>query len=517
MKHVIVAAAISAGLAGAAGAAEFQPLGSLGMGGAGVARNMGAYASYWNPAGLAFADKTFTMTTGAGVGLRVSEGLADNVDRLSKFTEGEPSTFDNLKNLDTAAANPQSVGEMVNLLTVIKDIGTQKGTLSLNIDAAAGFQVKQFGFGLFVLTEGFGRPLSDLNNILPTDAGGGITAADLVILAGVPTTTETFFNDAQRAQLNAALTNAGVANAADRTNIISALGNSLAAPTNTNLPPLTSAQATDTFVNTLVPALGTTSNINDNQTAVMVKNVVFAEVPIAYGHAFDLGPLGKVGVGGALKVVRGRVYQTRVRLTENGESVESGDIVNALKDNYEESTNVTFDLGAQYKYADWLTAGIVAKNLSAPTFKSPALKNQKGEYVDQNGTVSATPSFREGDVTLEPQVRLGVAFDPYTWLTIAADLDLTVNEAVLAGLDYKSRHFGGGLELHPLSWLKLRAGVFKNIADDEIGPVATAGLTFGIPWVLLEVDGAYGLDKARYKDKDYPKEARVQAQLTVQF
>ena len=97
------------------------------------------------------------------------------------------------------------------------------------------------------------------------------------------------------------------------------------------------------------------------------------------------------------------------------------------------------------------------------------------------------------------------------------DLDLTENETVLSGLDYKSRHLGGGLELHALSWLKLRAGVYKNIADNEIGPVATAGLTFGTPWVLLEVDGAYGLEKARYKDKDYPKEARVNAQLTVQF
>lgn len=110
-----------------------------------------------------------------------------------------------------------------------------------------------------------------------------------------------------------------------------------------------------------------------------------------------------------------------------------------------------------------------------------------------------------------------MAFDPYSWLTIAADLDLTQNEAVLEGLNFKSRHFGGGLELHALSWLKMRAGIYKNLADSEIGPVATAGLTFGIPWVLLEVDGAYGLDKARYEDKDYPKEARVQAQLTVQF
>jgi hypothetical protein len=47
--------------------------------------------------------------------------------------------------------------------------------------------------------------------------------------------------------------------------------------------------------------------------------------------------------------------------------------------------------------------------------------------------------------------------------------------------------------------------------------VATAGLTFGIKWVNLDVDGAYGLEKGRYKEHDFPKEARVQANLNIQF
>jgi hypothetical protein len=516
MKRIVAAAAITAGLAGAASAAEFQPIGTLGMGGAGVARNMGAYAPYWNPAGLAFADKAFTMTAGGGAGLRVSDGLADNVDRLSKFTEGTPSTLDDLKNLNTASSSPQRVGEIVNLLTVIKDIETQKGTLSLNIDAAVGFQMKQLGFGLFVLTEGFARPITDLTNILPADAGGTITTADLTTLAGSAAPANTFFTAAQVTAMDTALTTAGFANAADRTNIINALADSLQNPTNTSLPPVTAAQAADTVVNVLAPALqaGGSSNINNNQTAVMVKNVAFAEVPISYGHAFQLGKDDRLGIGASLKAVRGRVYQTRVRLTENGESVKSDDIVDALRDNYEESTNVTFDLGAQWKHGDWLTVGVVGKNLTSPTFKSPQLKDQKGNFIALDGTPG---TYRDPDVKLKPQARLGLAVDPWWWLTLAADVDLTENETVLSGLDYKSRHLGGGFELHALSWLKIRGGLYKNIADDEVGPVATAGFTFGIPWVLLEIDGAYGLDETKYKEKEDPKEARVQAQLTVQF
>ena len=162
MKRLLAVAALISGFAGTSLAAEFQTIGTMGMGGAGVARDMGAYASYWNPAGLAFATKTFSTTVGVGAGLRVSEGLADNVDRLSKFTEGNPSALDSLKNLDTGSTNAQKMGEIVNLLTVLKDVSVQKGTLSLNMDAGAGFQMKQFGLGLFVLSEGFGRVLGDI-------------------------------------------------------------------------------------------------------------------------------------------------------------------------------------------------------------------------------------------------------------------------------------------------------------------------------------------------------------------
>lgn len=527
MKRLLAASVLVAGLAGTVVAAEFQTVGAMGMGGAGVARDMGAYAPYWNPAGLAFAKKSFSTTIGGGAGLRVSEGLADNVDRLAKFTDGTPSALDNLKNLNTAVADAQKLGDMVNLLTVLKDVSVQKGTLSLNMDLAAGFQVKQFGVGVFMLSEGFGRVLGDydpttmaLRNILPANAAGAITATDLVGLAGTPAIPETFFDTAQRAQLNTALTNAGIVNATDRTNIINALGNSLANPANANLPRLSAAQAADTVSSILAPAIAAaganpTNNLNNNQTAIMVKNVLFTEIPISYGHSLDLGTLGKLGIGGSFKVVNGRVYQTRIRLTENGQSVDSKEIVDGFKDNYEQSTNVTVDLGAQWYYSDWLTLGLVAKNLTSPAFKSPELKDQKGRFVDQNGTIGV--HVREADVKLKPQARLGLALTPASWVTLAADVDLTENETILQGLDYKSRHFGGGLELSPVTWFKLRGGMYRNLADSEIGPVATAGLTLGIPWVLLEVDGAYGLKEAKYKNSNYPRESRVQAQLVVQF
>lgn len=518
MRRFIVAVAVTAGLTGTAYAADFQTIGTMGMGGAGVARDMGSYAPYWNPAGLAFATKSFSTTAGFGVGLRVSEGLADNVDKLGKFTEGSPSTFDNLKNLSSLSNNPSVIADMVSLLTVIRDIETQNGTLSLNADVGLGLQIKNFGFGVFAINEGYARPLADLVNVLPatSSSGGGITTANLISLAGTSSPTQTFFNTAQQNQIITALNSIGITDTTNQTNIINALGNNLAVPTNPNLPTLTAQQAADTFATTVAPAFSSTSNINNNQTAVMVKNVLFTEIPISYGHAIDMGTSGKFGLGASLKPIVARVYQTRIRLTENGQSVSSKDIVDGFKDNFEESNSVTVDLGAQYKYANWLTLGVVAKNLSSPSFKSPALKDQKGRLVLPDGTLTLTP-YKDADVKLKPQARFGLELAPFSWLTFAADLDLTENESVLSGLDFKNRQLGGGVELSPFTWFKLRAGMYKNLADSSLGNVATAGLTFGIPWVLLEVDGAYGLKTAKYKENDYPRESRVQVQLVMQF
>jgi hypothetical protein len=112
-------------------------------------------------------------------------------------------------------------------------------------------------------------------------------------------------------------------------------------------------------------------------------------------------------------------------------------------------------------------------------------------------------------------IRAGVSIDPLSWLTIAADWDLTKNETVL--IDQKSQVLGGGIELHPLTWFKVRCGAYENLADTESGIVPTAGLTVGTKWVNLDIDGAMALKKEKFKDTDYPKEARVQLNFNVLF
>src|SRR6185369_733621 len=85
IKQSAAVAALLLGLGSAAHALEFQPLGagSLGVGGAGVARSYGAMAPYWNPAGLAFAPKAATVSLTAGVGIQPKGKLAQDLDNLN--------------------------------------------------------------------------------------------------------------------------------------------------------------------------------------------------------------------------------------------------------------------------------------------------------------------------------------------------------------------------------------------------------------------------------------------------
>lgn len=510
MKRIVIASAAAAALtlAGTAFAAEFQPFGALGIGGAGVARTNNAMAGYWNPAGLAFNEKKVSVPIAVSAGLRVSDGLANNVDRLSTYTEGNPSTLDQLKDINTAVPNPDALADIVGMLSVIKDVETQKGTISLNTNATVAVQVKHFSFGAFGTMEAFAKPETDLTNVLPSSntSTAALNQAEFANLASGAAASNAFFTDPTlRNGMVTSLTTNGFTNQ-QANDIVNALDAQFAASGG-----ITQQQAADIVSNTVAPAFTSGGSIDDNQTAVLMKGLLYIEFPISYGHAIELGKYGKLGIGGSFKPIRGRVYATRARLVED-ESVGSSDITDNLDKNYEESNSVTIDLGAFWKYQKW-NVGLVAKNLTSPKFDGPHLKDQNGQFVlDGSGN-----RIKVDKVTLKPQVRLGVAYDPLSWLTVAADLDLTENETVLSSLDYKSRHFGGGVEVHPFTWLKVRAGAYKNLANSDVGPVGTAGLTLGTKWVNLDIDGSYSFDSTTYKNSSYPKEARAQAALNIQF
>ena len=132
------------------------------------------------------------------------------------------------------------------------------------------------------------------------------------------------------------------------------------------------------------------------------------------------------------------------------------------------STTYGIDVGAIYKPSSWIRFGIVAKDINKPTFN------------DASG----------GEVRLEPQVRGGVALNPWSTLTLTADVDITENNTLLAGV--KSQYLSLGAEQTFLTeFLSLRIGTFKNMQDAATPFIPTAGLGLRFFFLRADVGGGY--------------------------
>jgi hypothetical protein len=149
-------------------------------------------------------------------------------------------------------------------------------------------------------------------------------------------------------------------------------------------------------------------------------------------------------------------------------------------------------------YVGPINVGLVAKNLNSPKFDGP----------------TPAAGFVKRDVTVKPQVRMGIGLDPLSWLSIAADMDMTKNDTILA--DEKNQNLGAGLELH-WAYGAIRLGMYNNIAESSSSPILTAGIGLGPHWFRFDIDGAISTESGKYKDTSYPREAKVEFGLSTAF
>jgi len=502
MKSKIITMLLCLALPVAANAMEFQSIGALGIGGAGVARTTDAYASYWNPAGLAFYEKPFSAKLNAGAGININSTLADDIDKLGKLNLNDLQnlTFTNTAN---TAANAAVTAQAVEFVGIINDLNHNQGTLTVTADPTLAFQYRNFGLGGFVSGELASFANADTTNVRPGDPtnvsivsfGQGIGALDAVGNPN-PTTPGTLFSTSQRSNIVAAFTTANPAFSAQQaTAIVNTLEAQLQQGDKTGQ---TSQQLADALIH-MAQSFGTGNSIQNNLSTLEYRGIILTDIPIAYGHKFDLKEFGQIAIGGSIKVMQGRTFASYSQIVKVN---SSGDIVKNITDRYVDSTNVGLDLGALWRYRNMLNVGVVAKNLNSPEFDMPQFTTLQNTRFNQK-------------VRVDPQVRMGVAVDPLSWLSIAADADLTRNSTLLPGRD--SRNVGGGLDLHPLSWFALRAGMYSNLAESSTGPVGTFGLTFGPKWLRMDIDGAVAFETAKYKDSTYPREARVEFGMSTMF
>jgi hypothetical protein len=218
--------------------------------------------------------------------------------------------------------------------------------------------------------------------------------------------------------------------------------------------------------------------VESGLTNLEVMGLAVAEIPLAYGHGFDLD-IGKVSLGGALKLMQGKTFFKTLALDEE----------NSFDDlNQHEVDSTTFGVDAgfafQPKSYETLTLALVGKNLNTPKF-------------DAHGGRT---------FEIEPALRAGAAYKPNEWVELAFDADLTTNKGLTG---YDTRYLGGGVNFD-LSVVELNAGVMKNIASgDEAGLIYTAGVATGPDWLHFELSAQMASKTGEVEGNKYPKQASV--------
>ena len=201
------------------------------------------------------------------------------------------------------------------------------------------------------------------------------------------------------------------------------------------------------------------------------------QLAFSYAYAFADKTFS---IGITAKVIQGAAYNGSTAL-QGGSGVSTTDHFG--KPNI--STTYGIDIGAIYRPSSWVRFGVVAKDINKPTFDAAG----------------------GGELKLEPQVRVGVAINPYSTLTLTADVDATSNKTFVPGV--KSQLLSLGLEQTILSeFLSFRIGTFKNMQDASTPFVPTAGL--GLRWFNFRADAGGGYD---FREKG----ALVSASISLTF
>lgn len=402
-------------------AMQFQTLGykSVGMGGAAVASSSGSLTSYNNPALLAKPEYDTEISVGGGASYQ-DYGAGASMQAL------EDSGF--IDTMDLVAANPLSLTP-ANALKLVdgKDIILGMDGKGVGIAPQIYFatQISNFGIGVFTSSDIVATAHVDQNhNQLILDTGINYLVIDDF---GTPSY-------------------------------------------------LTYAAGATTYQNTSIEYA-----INNNLVYTKVEAIALVEVPLAYGHKFELSN-GNLMVGGAFKFMSGTALREQSNIDNTGSS-------NTL-----EATTTTFglDLGAAFEpsFSNDLTLALVAKDLNSPKF----------DFADG------------GSVKVSPKIRAGVAYDIFESLEVAADIDITKNKTFFQG--FNSQMMGGGVNFHPSSWFALRAGLMTNMdSADKAGLIYTGGIGFGLKWLQLDLSGQMSTNETTVGDVTFPQYMKVNLAL----
>lgn len=462
-----------------------------GMGGTGVASSDDYTAQYYNPALFGFfgnaaeADNQGLGGKRWGGGFDVSAGARIHGNLLELAETIADTDVERLTS--TGIESQEDLRQVLHAARALTEVGS--GGNAVSADANAGVSVR-FGHGaLGVRVYGQAATLVNNTDLLNVTLDVvGLALANSINNTGSPTDGNVvLLSNTQTQNLYAALGGTGT------------YGDNSSPAAEQAVQRIDyelrdagfSASQVDATVTVIQNAAsGSGQSLEENDTVLRLRAFALAEMPLSYGWAIG----DHWSIGGSLKLMIGRVYGTELSVFEENAPTK----FDATVDNYNSTVTWGIDLAVAGRW-EWIQFGVVGRNLNSPEFDG--FTNAYGEHVP--------------DVRIDPQVSVGVAFIPASWLTVAVDGDLFSGSSSFPG--YDTQRIGAGLELNPWNIVALRAGVYQNIAESDIGPVATLGVGFNLWAVRLDLALAASTDLTPIGEYDLPDEMRVGLGLTVDF
>lgn len=246
-------------------------------------------------------------------------------------------------------------------------------------------------------------------------------------------------------------------------------------------------------LNTVVPA-APADGISNNNSAVTAVGVILVEPAVSF--ATSLGDHFLIGANA--KMIYASTFLHSVSIRQGTYDTFSDDMNNSETT----SSKASIDAGILYKPVAGLDLGLVGRYLNSPSFPIAGTVAVR----EGTGNVALAP-VAAGEIEIKPQYRAGVAWKPIDNLTLSADFDLSKNKSFTESTEDQT--IAGGIELTMLKEiLSLRAGAYKNTANDLANVVYTAGLGLRVFFLRIDVAGAYDFKE---------QEAQASASLALRF
>jgi F plasmid transfer operon, TraF, protein len=517
LRNIVFTFTILAFGASSVFAEQWQVLGTrpMGMGGAFVGMARGPIAQYWNPAGLYQETNTSGLELGVGVGIEFAGDIMENASQIGDLADD----FSSIQSAQTSggAVDADEMASFIKTLSLLSDMN-DPGTGAL-FEVAGGLNLKISKIAVSVnnFTSAGITPMIDSQNVGLDGSGAGTGIVFTATAADTPPT-DTTSRDTIATAIGSNYSNlanllcggtctasdGAIANATEFANLIV---NQAEAAGGIDIPAVAATIAEYySGASETIDAVLTGKSYTENNSNLTVEGASFTE--IAFGMAKPVWIDGLL-IGGNIKMVNGQVGYSKFEFMAEESGTDNA--FDDFSDNMESSWKPSVDLGLLMQLNKRWTnlpmnprVGLVIRNLTSPKFDKP---------------ITAIADGKGDSYTLDRQVRMGVAVSPTNFWHFAMDMDLTKNDTAIDG--FKSRQLSLGTEINifnrPRINIPLRAGIMKNMADDDASTAYTLGLGINLVHLHIDLGGIISSDTSVIDGDDVPNKLAFSGSLALLF